>query len=331
LFSKLETAPRPDLSKRRPDDPRLDEVIEFWMGDENAFRIGRAVILGFPQDEGVLRNHGRAGAAQAPNAIRHWLYKLTPYDCLVDPKMKMLPPLDIGNLILPGDLEASQEALGEVVSAILKRGAIPIVLGGGHETAYGHYLGYVMADKAVAVINIDAHLDIRPTVDGQGTSGTAFRQALEHPMQPLAGNCYTCMGVQEQYASREHVRYAREHGCVIRWRTDEMGAISTSFREDATRLGATHPIYVSIDADVVRAADVPGVSAPNPVGLDGREVCACARFAGISPQVSSFDVVEINPAFDRDDQSARWAATLVWNFLIGLTLRRARTRPQSVI
>ena len=38
-----------------------------------------------------------------------------------------------------------QAALGEVVAAILQTGAIPIILGGGHETAYGHYLCYVAA------------------------------------------------------------------------------------------------------------------------------------------------------------------------------------------
>lgn len=80
-------------------------------------------------------------------------------------------------------------------------------------------------------------------------------------------------------------------------------------------------VYVSLDADVVNAAEVPGVSAPNPLGLSGREIAQCVRLAGLSPEVASFDLVEINPALDRDDQSCRWAARVIWHFLIGVALR----------
>ena len=80
-------------------------------------------------------------------------------------------------------------------------------------------------------------------------------------------------------------------------------------------MGPEGPVYVTIDADAVQEADVPGVSAPNPLGLAGTEVAACARLAGRSAGVSSMDLVEINPHYDRDGQSARWAAVVLWNFL----------------
>src|SRR5437773_10849098 len=73
-------SPPPTDWPHRQDDRRLGEVIERWEGDLTALSRGRGVLLGFPQDEGVRRNHGRAGAAQAPEEIRHWLYRLTPWD-----------------------------------------------------------------------------------------------------------------------------------------------------------------------------------------------------------------------------------------------------------
>src|SRR6516162_11827277 len=89
-FSQLEPASLPNNFVRRADDPRLIDGVEFWNGgpaahkpgrtDLNPFNPGRAVILGFPQDEGVRRNHGRPGAAQAPDEIRSRLYRLTPWD-----------------------------------------------------------------------------------------------------------------------------------------------------------------------------------------------------------------------------------------------------------
>ena len=54
------------------------------------------------------------------------------------------------------------------------------------------------------------------------------------------------------------------------------------------------------------AADVPAVSAPNPLGLAGQDLAFCARIAGASPTVSSFDLVEINPMLDRDGQRMYW-------------------------
>ena len=280
------------------------------------------MLIGFPQDEGVRRNHGRPGAAEAPQAIRQWLYCLTSGDPLSKSDLASSPPLDAGNVRIDSDLEATQGALGEVVAGVLAAGALPIVLGGGHETAFGHYLGYAALERPVGVINIDAHLDVRPSIGARGHSGSPFRQMLEHPSHPLPGQRYVCLGAQPHSVSRDHWRYVEEHGGVVRWAAAIGAGLATAFLHERDRLAAAGcSVYLSIDADAVRAADVPGVSAPNPTGLAGDEVIACARAAGQSAQVSSLDLVEINPLFDRDHQSARWAAVVVWNFLMGLAER----------
>jgi formiminoglutamase len=272
----------------------------------------------------VRRNHGRPGAAEAPREIRRWLYRLTPWDGAQDADLSRLGLLDLGDLRIDKDLEATQAALGEVVGALLLTGAVPIVLGGGHETAYGHYLGYVRARQPVGIINLDAHLDVRPWLLGRGHSGSPFRQALEHPDQPLRGDRYVCLGAQPSSASREHALYVRGKGGTIRWAAEVRGRLLESFTRECERLvGTGCPVHVTLDSDVVRAADVPGVSAPNPLGLPGEEVAACARLAGASPAVSSFDIVEINPSLDPDGRSTRWAAVAVWHFLAGLTRRTA--------
>ena len=91
------------------------------------------------------------------------------------------------------------------------------MLGGGHETAYGIYLGYVAAGLPVGIVNIDAHLDVRPLIDGKGHSGSPFRQAMEHPTQPLPGNRYVCLGAQPHAVSRDHWAYVHERGGLVRW------------------------------------------------------------------------------------------------------------------
>jgi formiminoglutamase len=321
-FTRLEPARPPDYLPRRPDDPRLGEVVEFWQGDVDALKPGRAVLLGFPQDEGVRRNGGRAGAAETPREIRRFLYRLTPWDGVSDVDLTRRPPLDLGDVWLDGPLERTQEVLGKIIGAILEKGAVPVVLGGGHETAYGHYLGYVNARQRVGIINIDAHLDVRPCLAGLGHSGSPFRQALEHPTQPLPGSNYVCLGAQPQSVSWQHWVYVHRRGGLVFWAPKLWNSLTKRFRQQLKRLHESDcHIYVTLDADAVRAVEVPGVSAPNPSGLVGDDVLACARLAGKCPGVSSFDLVEINPRFDRDGQSARWAALAVWHFLFGLASR----------
>src|SRR5438132_13876573 len=92
----------------RPDDPRLGEAIEVWHGDPAALTPGRAVLIGFPQDEGVRRNGGRTGTAAAPDAIRRCLSRLTPSDCQANVHLTDPAPLDLGNLRVSGDLEQTQ-------------------------------------------------------------------------------------------------------------------------------------------------------------------------------------------------------------------------------
>jgi formiminoglutamase len=169
---------------------------------------------------------------------------------------------------------------------------------------------------------VDAHLDVRPLVAEQGHSGSPFRQAMEHPTHPLKSGRYVCLGAQPQAVSRQHIEFVRQRGGVILWAERFAGELLSEFQNEIWRLAnLVCPVYVTIDADVVRAADAPGVSAPNPVGLDGTIVAACARLAGESPAVQSMDVVEVNPRYDRDGQSSRWAAVVVWNFLAGLAAR----------
>src|SRR5205823_3323867 len=217
-YTRLELPTPPESLSERADDPRLANIVEYWRGDAPKLKPGQAVLVGFPQDEGVRRNHGRPGASQAPGKIRQYLYRLTSCDAAADVDLTDHPPLDMGSVRISGSLEESQAALGTVVTGILAQGAVPVILGGGHETAYGHYLGYVANSRPVAIINIDAHLDVRPCLDGQrGHSGSPFRQALEHPTHPLPGNRYACLGAQPHTVSRSHWQYAQDLGCTVRW------------------------------------------------------------------------------------------------------------------
>src|SRR5699024_8086943 len=115
---------------------RFHQIIQFQNDINSKEKESAFHIVGFESDEGVKRNKGRVGAAKAPDGIRSYLASL-PSSIL-----KGKPLLDTGNITCEGDqLEKAQADLGAHVSTILTQGATPIILGGGHEALYGHYLG----------------------------------------------------------------------------------------------------------------------------------------------------------------------------------------------
>jgi len=304
------------------DDPRLGDVVQRWDGKPCKISARQPVLLGFPCDEGVRRNLGRPGAGAAPRAIRQQLYRLTSWDGAgrkpVD--LASVRLLDLGNIRVQTSLEQMQEYLGLVVEALLQLKAVPVILGGGHESAFGHYLGYVNAGIKCGILNIDAHLDVRPYAKG-GHSGSPFRQIIEHREQQLSPGQYAVIGAQRQAVAKAHCEFIQPLLHRIHWWREDLECRDL-FLAELDELGSGGgAVMVTVDADAFREADVPGVSAPNPSGLPGTVWPMIAELAGQDPRVKSLELVEVNPSFDRDNQTARWAALGLRQFLVGFAAR----------
>jgi formiminoglutamase len=295
------------------DDPRVGDLLGRALHSGEA---PRAVLIGFPSDEGVRRNGGRPGAREAPDAIRRALRRLTPDARNPERSVALLErTADLGDVPVSGDVEADQARLAESLAPWLAADTFVVVLGGGHETTYGHFLGYVAARRSVDLLNWDAHPDVRPTIAGLGHSGSPFRQALEHPEG--RARRYTVAGLQPHATTQAHLSYVQ--GCrggraVFR---DEV--TPTLVRELYSVLD--RPALVSFDLDAVDQAEAPGVSAPTAGGLDPGLWLRLAALAGECPAVGSADVVELNPIHDPEGATARLAALTVWQLLAGLARR----------
>ncbi len=298
----------------RPDDPRLGDLVRFSRDGQLA--AGSCVaILGFPSDEGVRINDGRPGAAAGPDRIRKFLYAMTPDARAADSHSSLLASTtDLGNVRCSGHVAEDQQRLGEVLAPLIKQGVIPILLGGGHETSFGHFLGYVLAGRKVSILNIDAHPDVRPLVDGRPHSGSPFRQALEHS----SGAChrYDVAGLNPQSVARAHVEFVASRGGRCFWNGEfTIGDLEALIADSSV------PLMTTFDLDAVDGALAPGVSAPAAHGLPPSLWLQLAHVAGRSSQVTSMDIVELNPLYDVDDRTARLAALTVWQFLRGIVHR----------
>ena len=161
------------------DDLRLGDVLLDGDG-------GDVVLLGFPNDEGVKRNSGRAGAKEGPKVFRQLLKRTgtivnAEFDDL--DLRNYLTVSDGGNIPEDLDLEEAHRLLEERVSELISKGKIPFVVGGGNDQSYPNasaLLNNLTKDQSIVVINIDAHLDVRPLKEGnKAHSGSPFRQLLE--------------------------------------------------------------------------------------------------------------------------------------------------------
>jgi formiminoglutamase len=268
-------------------------------------------LLGFACDEGVRRNHGRIGAAFGPKALKQALARL--------PILKNFKLYDAGTVTCPNEtLEAAQAALGAAVHLLLEHDLHPLVLGGGHETAWGHYQGlqHYLVPPELQIINFDAHFDLRAMQNQQGTSGTPFRQiALARRAAQLDFN-YACVGIQKYGTTRTLFETAHNLQVEYLYADDihvEGAPMVMQFIEKL--LAQPAPIYFTLCLDVFAAHDAPGVSAPQVLGLSPQHVLPALKALAASGKVISFDIVELNPKFDVDQCTAKLGAYLLSEFL----------------
>lgn len=277
---------------------------------------GAFVLLGFSCDEGVRRNKGRAGAAEGPGAIRKALANL-PYN------WKEGAIRDAGDITCKdNDLEGAQEQLGLAVHRILEQGGQPILLGGGHEVTFGHFLGinrylHAKRDTTLGAINFDAHFDNRaPGVEGP-SSGTGFWQINEIAETTTKHVPYLAIGIQR--SANTKALFLRADQCGTGYITAEE-LRQTPLHLAPSKLehfiGAVDHIYLTIDLDVFASAFAPGVSAATPLGLfPDQTFFNCLNTILDSGKVISIDFTELNPSLDSDNRTAKLAATLIFHIV----------------
>jgi formiminoglutamase len=171
------------------------------------------VLFGIPEDIGVRANYGRTGAASAWESaiksianIQHnrfckGSHLLVLGQLNVSEEMAESQQLDyntdddrkrLNQLVHKIDKEVSH-----IVCKIVKAGKIPIIIGGGHNNAYGNIKGSALAfGKPVNAINFDAHSDFR-ILEGRH-SGNGFSYAYEEGFL----NRYFIFGLHENYTSK---------------------------------------------------------------------------------------------------------------------------------
>jgi len=268
------------------------------------------VLLGVTSDEGVKRNHGRLGAVAGPDEIRQKLANQAYH--------LHRPIYDAGNLCCErGNLEALQQEQAALVYQLLNQSHFPLLLGGGHEIAFGTFLGLEQhlhpsnTDAPIAIINFDAHFDLRQAA--VATSGTPFLQIAEHCQTKGIPFHYCCLGISE--VSNTSALFTQANQLGVEYLQDEELNNWQLPQIEEKLMEFLHPcqaLYLSIDLDVLPAETAPGVSAPAARGVPLpmlEHLLAFIKSVALD-RFKVADIAEYNPQYDIDGRTARVAARL---------------------
>ena len=288
--------------------PRLDEVAR-----------ADVAVLGVPFDTGTTY---RPGARFGPEAIRAGSKLLRPYH--VGLEIEPWTSLQVADA---GDVSANPfdivEAVGQIetaANALYDKADRIITLGGDHTVALPLLRAAHAQHGPIALIHFDAHLDTWDTYFGaRFTHGTPFRRASEEGL--LALDHCAHVGIRNSVFAASDFDDDRRLGFATVTTLDvARRGVDEALDRVRERVGS-HPVYVSIDIDVLDPAHAPGTGTPEPGGLTTRELQLFLHGLADLPIIGA-DVVEVSPAYDHAQLTALAAAGVVYDLLALLAVRR---------
>ncbi len=304
LFTRV-SPPDNDLFFRSKDehDIRLGEIVET---NAESFANAKVVLLSCSQDIGVIRNNGRKGATLGPESIRKAFYKL-----VAPPSLLKGDLFDLGDSFIDDELEVIHQHHFEIVKMLLEAGKRVVVLGGGNDLSYPDCKAYKSVHPDCKAINIDAHLDIR--ISDKANSGTPYRQLLDESV--LLPSEFYEIGIQPQLNSPKYIEDAKLKQVTIQYLKEVQKAFRSDQLDVLLQPFLSNELFLGFDLDSIKSSDAPGVSAPSPNGLTSEQAIMLVEIIVSGSNVRLFELTEMNPNYDRDDTTAKMAATLAYTYL----------------
>lgn len=218
--------------------------------------------------------------------------------------------VDLGNITAGESPEDSRFALKEIVSGLIKLNIVPIILGQTQSLAYAQYRAYDNLDQMVNLVNIDYKFDVGNADLPISDTSYMGKMIVDQPYNLLN---YSVIGYQSFFNSPEEIDLMEK----LFFDTYRLGEVAAdiSLAEPVLR----NADMVIMDASAIKRSEMSFDTNNNPNGFDGREICAIARYAGISNPVSSFGLYEIGENLTQS--SAMLIGQILWYFIEGVNFR----------
>jgi len=270
-----------------------------FSGIQKSLSEATYVVLGVPFD---VTSTYRTGARFAPLAIREASFNIETYSFRSNIDIENVNIHDSGDLNVTSDVDETLRRLEQVTKEIIEAKKTPVLIGGEHTITLG---GAKALSKDFAILDFDAHLDLRNEYLNLKTSHTTFMRRINEQAKPSK-----IIEIGTRAVCKEELNYAKKAGInsITVHEIREEG-IENTVEKIKKLLGNAKRVYLTVDMDVLDPGFVPAVQNPEPDGL-------CAHmFYDLLTQVCDshimmFDVVEVSPPYDNGVTSIQAAKTI---------------------
>jgi len=255
----------------------------------------RVVLFGIPF-EGTVNL--RRGAAHGPRDLRIASDSIETYSPALGRDLEDLAIADLGDCELgPGSPRAQLGRAREEVASFWRPGLLPVMLGGDHTATLPVIEVLAPAIPELRILQLDAHPDLREEFLGERFN---YASAMARVMDVVAPERVYQVGMRtgarEEYEKKAPHLYPAHAGHPVE-----------AVRSLVPEL-SRHPLYVTLDVDVLDPSEAPGTGAPEPCGLRAAELIEIVRL--LEPcRIVGADLVEVAQGFD---PSGRTAITACW-------------------
>ncbi len=307
--------------KTPPIEPVSGTIIPRFAGPSTFCRIPELrdvpycdiAILGIPFDSGTSYRPGaRFGPQAIRQASRHLRTNFHPaYDTEPFKTIQVADAGDVG--CNPYNIEEAIAQIELAANELFGKAGAIISLGGDHTIAVPLLRAVNKQAGQVALVHFDAHLDTWDTYFGAPyTHGTPFRRAAEEKLFNDGASMH--VGIRGPLYSPEDLARDAELGFKV-VHCDELQNHGVDYvvKRIRDRVGE-HPLYLSIDIDVLDPAHAPGTGTPEIAGLSSRELVNIIRgLQGLN--LVAADIVEVAPAYDHAEITSLAAATIAFEMI----------------
>lgn len=321
--------------KARKGEQKFGEKVKF-ITDKNNLEAelqaskAKYVLFGIKESVGVKANKGVQGTETAWESTLNSLLNTQNNAFNKGKKVLVLGCLDFQEQMTAAEKfnvtntkELSQlytlvdeidEEVANLVFKIVSAGKIPIIIGGGHNNAYGNIKGSSLAlNKSINAINFDAHTDFR-ALEGRH-SGNGFSYAYQEGFL----NKYFIFGLHENYTSKGIFSELNAHENDINYNTFEAIKVrkETSFEEEmqyALDFVNKRKYGIEIDLDAIQGV---ASSAMTPSGFSANETRQFLAFMGQSKKVTYLHLCEAAPVLNaaNSNQTGKLLSYLITDFI----------------
>ena len=243
--------------------------------------------------------------------------------------------IDCGDVQMPRvNPKVAHERIYGAVRTVLGAGITPIVCGGDRSVsipaakALSDHLG---ANKKMGYMHFGAHLDFADSWAGERQVSTCAMARITE-LDSLAAENVAHIGARNSFNPKDHVALAKSRGVRIHpmFEVLERGIDEVMDEVVSAVWDGTDGQYLSFNFNVMDASAAPGVTAPEPGGLESREIIRVASKIAERGAVSVIDVTELCPMFDVSGQTSRLAVCVVLRILAGIALHHGETLDDSL-